>query len=73
MLFTPPDDALAWFTIDGLLALGVEVRISRPSAVNDVSPYVGSSQQGSDFGLVAALCTSADKGIAWEWNGMFSW
>jgi hypothetical protein len=43
MLFTHPDDALAWFTIDGLLALGVEVRILRLSVVNNVSLYIGSS------------------------------
>lgn len=73
MLFSHPDEALAWCKIDGLLNLGLEVRLLRPLADDSVSPYFGSSQRGDDFGLVAALCASSDKGLTWEWNEVFSW
>jgi hypothetical protein len=73
MLFSHPDDALAWLKIANLLTRGAEVRLLRPLADDAVSPYVGSSQRGHEFGLAAVICASTDMGLTWEWEGVFSW
>jgi hypothetical protein len=73
MIFAHPDDALAWYMIDSLLTQGANVRLIRALATDGVSPCVGTSQRGEDFGLVAAICASFDKGVTWQWKGVFSW
>lgn len=73
MVFAHPDDALAWYTIEALLSQGAQIRLVRALAEDGVSPYTGSSQRGENFGLVAAICASFDKGSTWQWKGVFSW
>ncbi|EXJ74219.1 uncharacterized protein A1O5_02514 [Cladophialophora psammophila CBS 110553] len=73
LIYAHPDDALAWLTIEELLDQGAQVRLLRAAAEDGVSPAVGSSQRGGNFGLVAAICASFNRGLSWEWKGVYSW
>jgi hypothetical protein len=72
-VYAYPDEALAWYTMEALRSNGSEVRLVRALDEDGISPYVGSSQRGEDFGLVAAICASIDKGSSWEWKRVYSW
>jgi hypothetical protein len=72
-VYAYPDEALAWYTMEALRSNGSEVRLVRALDEDGISPYVGSSQRGEDFGLVAAICASIDKRSSWEWKGVYSW
>ncbi|KIX05159.1 uncharacterized protein Z518_06031 [Rhinocladiella mackenziei CBS 650.93] len=73
LVYAHPDEALAWHTLEALLNQGAELRLVRALAEDGVSPYVGSSQRGENFGLIAAICASFNNRSSWEWKGVFSW
>ncbi|EXJ57152.1 hypothetical protein A1O7_07497 [Cladophialophora yegresii CBS 114405] len=73
LVYAYPDEALACHTMEALLSRAAEVRLVRALDEDGMSPYVGSSQRGEDFGSVAAICASSDKGSQWEWKGVYAW